>query len=684
MLNLLRTPCNEKKQKVYRKVLFRFSIFCCFLVPFNSQANLTLENDSLEVSENNIEPSDFFIDAVRGIQFTEEYVREKLRPKDQKITIFGYNRFFLYHRDMIEAYPNLSPFERATSVGDGYREPMLSMTIVARPNGKTSFGTEMYIFTPYTGTGWQENDISTNLGINFYGNFRTEKGNFGIRAGGIHWYNLSPMTMGLFQVLDKFSIFDRTPWEPVNNTDRYQGYYKTGVATPGDLRWNNQAFQGIIFNGTRLPYNFDFDLFWGKTQPNGGLPGALENWSPDINWGNVPSYNGFGGTRVTMPSTISGGRLGYTINSNNRLSYNTIKSIVTLDSISMAQRSYEVHTLAYDLDFGGINVTGEFGAGNYKSPTYAEKWGEAINIKVAVPEEISYFPFDVQFYQISKNFFNENGEIFTTANQDIINDIGLNPGAIGAGGQLAQVGQLVHNRRGINFNTYLRFGDFKLNLGYGLSREIEAGSELLSYVHRINGLAVSRIYNPFPENATGPTVFGPYDRQFSFFRGVSEIVRVTDVDAGTGRATNRKYFNAVDVQAKYKNKFFNKDFYIFYLGSFLSTEANLTALPSMNNDSYLFVQYHEFDLYYELTKKFILTGYLGFERAQGGRFTEWDQESGLPRNQYGTGYGLGFDFTIAENTGLYVRHRWFSFEDRSFALDRYKGREITVELKTFF
>ena len=48
------------------------------------------------------------------------------------------------------------------------------------------------------------------------------------------------------------------------------------------------------------------------------------------------------------------------------------------------------------------------------------------------------------------------------------------------------------------------------------------------------------------------------------------------------------------------------------------------------------------------------------------------------------GIGLGFDWMVAENSGIYFRYRWFSFEDRSFAIDQYQGREITIELKTFF
>jgi hypothetical protein len=74
---------------------------------------------------------------------------------------------------------------------------------------------------------------------------------------------------------------------------------------------------------------------------------------------------------------------------------------------------------------------------------------------------------------------------------------------------------------------------------------------------------------------------------------------------------------------------------------------------------------------------------LGIENARGGRKTDWG-ETFLPRDQLGTGIGLGFDWALAENSGLYVRHRWLNYEDRSFLLDKYRGREITVELKTFF
>ncbi|MEX1189536.1 MAG: hypothetical protein WED33_09780 [Bacteroidia bacterium] len=626
---------------------------------------------------------------VQGIQYDSSFVAQQLRKNDQKLSIFGYYRLFAYGRNITEAYPDLNPYERGYAIGDGYREPMFAMTVVGRPNSKTSFGTEIFMFTPYDGEFAANNVLSTTLGINLYGNFRTKDGNFGVRAGGIHWYNQSPFTIGIFQILDRFSIFDRTPWEGVNNSKKYDSYYQSGAVNPGDLRWNFQAFQGLIVNGAQLPHNFAFDLFWGRTQPNGGLGGALidpyQTIPPTLDAGEVPNYAGIGGTSPVLPSSISGGKLAKSFGPDNQIfAYNLMHSSTALDSIKKSIRSFSVHTLSLDLNFGKVKLTGELGGGNYSSPTYEKKWGEALTLRLMIPKEVLFIPLDLQVYQINKNFFNPNSEISTNSNPDIERELGLFAGATGYGGQITLVNQLVHNRRGLNLNTGVELGNLKFNIGWGISAEIDPTSTVVTYVHRVNGLALSRIYNPFPANASAPTVFDPYGRKFSFFRGVAESVLTTDINPATAEAINRKYFSAVDLQAKFKTSLNGKDLFFFYLGSFGTADASLTAIPTMRESSYLFVQYHEFDFYYEILPKFIITGYYGIENARGGTFTDWDAVSLSPRDQLGTGIGAGFDWMWAENSGLYFRHRWMKFEDRSFSLDKFQGREFTIEIKTFF
>lgn len=614
-----------------------------------------------------------------------------LKKKPQKISLYGYYRLFLYGRNMTEPYPNLEPFDRAYGVGDGYREPMLSLNVVARPNGRASFGTELFFFTPYLGTGPVDNVFQVNLGINFYGNFRTSAGNFGVRAGGIHWYNLSPFTIGVFQQLDRFSIFDRTPWEGVNNTDKYEGYYNLGSVNVGDLRWNYQAFQGIILNGNKLPLDFSFDLFYGKMQLNGGLPGSQNVPNETIqnpgNAGNVPTYIGFAGTRRSLPSFITGGRLAKTFGPKKHLlAYSGIYSQESLDSIGTANRNFQVHTLSLSFNIDKFVLTGELGAGSYASPTYERKWGEALMLRLLVPKDYTFLPLDIQVYQISEDFFNPNGEIITNGNAAIQQDLGRDgfpAGVTAVGSPLTLTNQLAHNRRGININTKYDLGPVKLSLGWGMSGELSVQNEFVSYTHRVNGLALSRIYQPFPENATTPTIFGPYGRKISFFRGALGVTPTTDLDPETAQPLTRKYHNSIDITAKYKTALAKKPLYFFYIGALQSAKDELTGIPTITDNTYVFAQYHELDIYYELFNNFVLTGYLGAEFIRAGTNTLWG-ETGLPADQVGLGFGAGFDWMFAKSAGLYFRYRRMNFDDRSFELDKYKGNEVTIEVKTFF
>jgi hypothetical protein len=628
-----------------------------------------------------------------------------VRERPLGLTAFGYYRLFVYGRNIDNPYPGLEPFERAYGVGDGYREPTLSLTVAGRPNGRASFGSELFVYSAYEGFQSEADQVTLNLGVNFYGNFRTEVGNFGVRAGGIHWYNLSPFTIGVYQVLDRFSIFERTPWEGVRGTAKYDEYFITGDANAGDARWNFQAFQGLILNGAQLPGGFGFDAFWGKTQPNGGLPNATTE--PDETGpGDVPTYIGLSGEARVLPSAITGGRLQKTIGDDALVAVNSIYSYRTLDSLQADRTDYQVHTTSFAAGLGPVAVTGELGASKYDSPDYTSPWGEALMVRARTDRAWTRLPLDVQLYQVGRHFFNENGEIATNNNPQIRADPGcaVPAGGGSAGGLITQVNQLAHNRRGVNLNTEVNVANVRFKVGWGLAHELAATTDELSYIHRINGLAVSRIYNPFPAEATCATQYGPLGRKFTFFRGAFERVPLTDVDPVTGFATNRKYFHAVDLQGKFRAEGLGMPAYLFYLGSFGSANRSAQIVPR-DDDTYLFVQYHEVDAYLGLTDAFILTGYVGVENARGGRFTEASEISGKTRDQIGTGFGIGFDWTLTPSTGLYLRHRWIDFEDRSFDRipnplfgnpdappgqpetlpgDSFSGTETTLEFKVFF
>ena len=141
-------------------------------------------------------------------------------------------------------------------------------------------------------------------------------------------------------MLDRFSIFDRTPWEGVTDEGKYESYFKTGRQSAGDLRWNNQAFQGLIINGSKLPGDLNFDLFWGKTQPNAGFVNGITDPALTIppslinDAGNVPSYVGFAGESRFISNFIAGGKIGRSFgkNNKNKIFYNLMHSCLLYTS----------------------------------------------------------------------------------------------------------------------------------------------------------------------------------------------------------------------------------------------------------------------------------------------------------------------------------------------------------------
>jgi hypothetical protein len=153
--------------------------------------------------------------------------------------------------------------------------------------------------------------------------------------------------------------------------------------------------------------------------------------------------------------------------------------------------------------------------------------------------------------------------------------------------------------------------------------------------------------------------------------------------SGPGKLLYRRHYNSLDAQLKFKNKILNKDFYFFYLGSFNSVQNKFNAVTVFDDAAYIRMQTHEAEFYYQLTQDFILAFYTGLERIICNEFTDLGP-TGLPRNQTGQALGVGFDFAISNQTTLFFRQRWFSFEDKNFPGEKFNGTEGTVELKIFF
>lgn len=574
---------------------------------------------------------------------------DSFRSALSNITINGYYRFMGTYRVMQQQYPEFQGVTNRLFLGDDSNLPQLSMNIGVSPTANTSISTELYMWTPLTGLG-DDYVQGLLLGLNLQGTHSTEYGTFTVRTGGIHWHELSPLTFASVTGYNRYSVFERNPWDPNTRTmeDRYSTFYENGALTQ-DERWGQQAFHGLIIDGVGLPKDLAFSFMHGKSQLNGGA--------------------------APLPNNLTGGRI-QKGNEDEFVSLNVLASKTYSDSTAEELVGFNFATSEFAFRYKDIlRIQGEVGLGNYFAPDYSGQIGEAIDLRFQFQKSFTHFPIEARFFRISPNVINNNGIFFNTSIQEYVQvedrDV-QTPLLFPFASSLTFIGQLTNNRQGFILNTDLEFGVHKFSIGYSMAEELIAASDHITYNHPANALQLSRFWR-----WDFPTQVGPYDNLNKIYRNVYETIYITD-------SVSAKGFNSIEVNYKSKWKFLQRDLYVFYLGAFHSVQRDFSPLPQYNRKSYLQSFNHQLEVYYAMTPKVVLSNYLAYDRIFGGENTERDVETLGTKDQEGISYAIGLDIELAKNTGLYVRHRWMRYRDYSFALDRYQGAETSVELKIFF
>jgi hypothetical protein len=588
------------------------------------------------------------------------------------LTVGGFYRGYFYSRNMSQNYPNSGP-EQVLRVGDMHIDPILMLYFGGNMTPNTTFGADISAGNPffvYQGPGYGRNGkVTPYFTVVLRGSFKTQWGTFDMKAGGIEFLSITPFTFGANVAFNRFSVFERRPWDPGAGGDvksRYASYYYSGTINQ-DARFGTQAYKGYVMSGFIPSINTNVDFFYGKTAPNGGVDRIHR----------------------TRPTSNIGLRVKKNLKKGNYISVNTFNSYQYSDSVNINDPDikWNIYTSEYSFNYKGFVLSGEVGAGRYLSPTVKEAWSEAFMADVLIPKKVVGMPIALRYYQIGRNF-TSNVANFNNAS---VSQVNTGYGGSSTNGLLApfgpaleNVGDLSNNRRGAALNlTSIKVGKFTFATGTQISEELEKidSSNVLFFSHRINNLVWHRLPNYFPVLGNG--TYGPENRVSSFYRGVAEKVNLTNRNTD-GTPMTKKYFNAWDIQAKYKNKLWNRDLYFFYLGTFSSVQSSLSAVPKFDDQAYLRAQFHELDVYYHFSRDFVLALYGGLEYVKGNQYTDISTVSGKSRDQVGTAFGYGFDYSFTRMTTLYFRHRWFTFEDKSFEAEKFSGSEATVELKMMF
>jgi hypothetical protein len=384
-----------------------------------------------------------------------------------------------------------------------------------------------------------------------------------------------------------------------------------------------------------------------------------------------------------LPNYSYGGKIKKTFGSKNFISINSLNSHSSADSLSRSFYGFNMITAEFGLDYKGYTLKGEVGGGNYFSPNNTAGWGEVMQFKAATPSTWKFPQVELHYFRISPNVVNNNGVYWNTATTEYsINNIPA--GSIGSSSvlqpfssALVRLGQMTNNRQGLALNLQKIYKRISFTGGLGFASELTPAASTITYGHSVNQVTRSRFWRwDFPVNV------GPYQRYSDIYRADYETVNLSDDSSNV--VIHKKQFNMMEAQVKYRSKLFGKDLFIFTLVQANSVSRDWSPITITNEKAYIRQYTAETELYYAITNGILINAYYGFERTLGNYLTDINEETRRPRNQVGQGIGCGMDIDMGNNTRLYIRHRWFSFEDRSFTLDTFRGRELTVELKAFF
>jgi len=386
----------------------------------------------------------------------------------------------------------------------------------------------------------------------------------------------------------------------------------------------------------------------------------------------------------TIPNNAFGGRLIKTFKSG-KVSLNSFNRQTFSDELATEEIRNTVNTVEFQIQKPKFSIYGEFGYGHYRDVNSDLGRNGLASFKLKLDKKLTKIPLEFHYYRISPDVVNNNAEFVNTSVSELPSASAGTAIVIGSNGVLQQngsamlgLGQMANNRQALSINTEVEFKNLVISAGASSGKELENKNNVITYGHNINGVTMSRFWRwTFPSNV------GPYNRTSVLFRGVFQNVNLTDLDQ-SGDVVNDKFFNNIETQVKAKYRAFDDESYLFYLGSFNSVQSSFSPFTVLTEEAYIRHYVHQIENYLKVNPKLIFSQYLGIERVIGNFDTQVDIESGRPRNQVNLAIGGGLDYSLSKNTALYLRHRYFSFEDRSFSLDKFKGHETTLELKVIF
>lgn len=596
------------------------------------------------------------------------------------LEVSGVTRFITIQRTMQQSYVDMTTSDKNISFTDypsadansganaGF--PLLELNLQSQIKQDFNFNVGYSLGHNITG---DVDASSRNIGavqnLNFGAQLKTGLVKTSIWAGEVLWTNLSRFTMGQPEFTDNY--FERLPWDWYRTSyTRYQEYF-TLSSNIGARNLGRSPLQGGIGVVEILPLQTSFKVIYGQT--NRSIIAA------DHGTG-FPSYiTGYRLEKYLFERAIRG-----------KAGLNVYAKRAYTDVVGEIDDNNTMYTMDFDVKVKKIKFDGEIGGSVLNNPGVTNDAGDLEDntgfgavFKTAFDRRSVLWPFSIEFYNISKNFgnvdgsiLNQNGSIMQggAKNEFIYNDSYFANVA-------NEAGQITNNRRGINLDIEANFGDFKIQLGYSASQEIEKLTDSLTIQHRVNAFSRSR-FRPWFQAA------GPYGRIKSFWYRTFETLTLSNADGYLQR--DNLGFNALEIGLKYKKPVGKNQEIVLLNQSTVNTIKEGFNVFSAPGDANVLasVLYNDFTAAFKFNKKLSLIGNFAVESTKGSTRTNLspdvdgkDEERII--SQIGHMYALGVDYDLTRKTSFHLRSKYMDHKDKNFLKDKFSGFETTFELKIF-
>ncbi len=378
----------------------------------------------------------------------------------------------------------------------------------------------------------------------------------------------------------------------------------------------------------------------------------------------------------------------------------------------------------------------------------ARPWSKMLYAEADFKKDFLGFPFKVQAFSIGRHAVNNTSSLFNSSINEATNGLSVAGdngrfNTLSFQNMLTEVTQTTNNRNGLALTTRKKFGKIVAELGLGMQQEIENIAQLENSIVGENGyqtgatatnglrdgFAFYHIVNQYQrQRFNGVTNNnGPYGNIIADFRRSWSNIQITDETrdtkyTGTGidktvaaYGEYKKSYSMLDLGFKYKSSLFKKELILTAFGRANSIQDKFSPIPVYSDKAFLRQWFTEFMGFYHLNKRWTLVGFVSHEWAKGNKRTaladedgnaieatavsadepdgptyqvyvsnEVSGKNGIPIDQRGLGYGLGFDYDFSETGSVDLRARRYTHKDLNFTDDKFDGFDVTVELKIYF